>query len=96
MVLLDNIEGIEDAMRVAERIQTALEPAFLCGEQHVFITASIGISTNDGGVTNTSTILRGADAAMYRAKALGKGRYRDQRSGGQRGCCAYAQAGKRP
>jgi diguanylate cyclase (GGDEF)-like protein len=75
VVLLDNIEGIEDAMRVAERIHTALEPAFLCGEQHVFITASIGISTNDGGVTNTSTILRGADAAMYKAKALGKGRY---------------------
>jgi diguanylate cyclase (GGDEF)-like protein len=75
VVLLDNIEGIEDAMRVAERIQTSLEPAFLCGEQHVFITASIGISTNDGGVTNTSTILRGADAAMYKAKALGKGRY---------------------
>ena len=75
VVLLDNIDGVEDAMRVAERIHTALEPAFLCGEQHVFITASVGISTNEGGATNTSTILRGADAAMYRAKALGKGRY---------------------
>jgi len=75
VVLLDDIDGVEDAMRVAERIQAALEPAFLSGEQHIFITASIGISTNDGATTNTSTIMRGADAAMYRAKALGKGRF---------------------
>jgi predicted signal transduction protein with EAL and GGDEF domain len=75
VILLEGIVGIEDAMGVAERIQNALRPAFLSGEQHVFITASIGISANDADTNNTATILRGADAAMYKAKALGKGRY---------------------
>jgi len=75
VVLLDDIADVQDATHVAERIQTALEPAFLIDGQEVFITASIGISASDGQPVDTTEILRGADAAMYKAKALGKARY---------------------
>lgn len=75
VVLLDNIIDVEDGIRVAKRVQAALEPAFFIDNQEVFITASIGISASDGGAVDTTKILRGADAAMYRAKALGRARY---------------------
>jgi EAL domain-containing protein (putative c-di-GMP-specific phosphodiesterase class I) len=75
VVLLDDIDSVQDAVRVAERIQAALEPAFLSDGQKIFITASIGISGSDGGPIDTKKILRGADAAMYKAKTFGKARY---------------------
>ncbi len=75
VILLDDIADVQDATHVAGRIQTALEPAFLIDGQEVFITASIGISASDGQAVDTTEILRGADAAMYKAKALGRARY---------------------
>jgi predicted signal transduction protein with EAL and GGDEF domain len=75
VILLDDIIDIENGIRVAQRIQAALEPAFLiCGEE-VVVTASVGISINDGDPIDATGILQRADAAMYNAKVLGKARY---------------------
>jgi EAL domain-containing protein (putative c-di-GMP-specific phosphodiesterase class I) len=60
---------------VAQRIQSALEPAFLIDGEEVVVTASIGISMNDQVPINATDILQRADAAMYKAKILGKARY---------------------
>lgn len=43
--------------------------------QEVYIQASIGIVLNTIPYSRPEDILRDADIAMYRAKALGKGRY---------------------
>ena len=75
VILLDDFADIKDGMRVAERIQEVLRPAFHIDNNEVVITTSIGISTSTGQNTNSSEILRGADTAMYRAKILGKARY---------------------
>ncbi len=75
VVLLDDIVAIEDGRRVAQRIQAALEPAFLINGTEVVVTASTGISMNDRGSTDATDMLRRADAAMYDAKALGKARF---------------------
>ena len=40
----------------------------------MFITASIGVALSSTGYTRAEDILRDADTAMYRAKALGKNR----------------------
>jgi predicted signal transduction protein with EAL and GGDEF domain len=75
VILLDDIADIGNGVRVAERIQAALEPAFvICGEE-VVITASIGIAMNDKYPVDSADILHRADAAMYKAKLHGKARY---------------------
>ncbi len=75
VILLENLADLDDGVRVAERIQQQLRPAFMLAGCEIFITASIGISTSQGVATESSEVLRGADAAMYKAKSMGKARY---------------------
>ena len=74
-VLLNGIFEINDAIRVAERIETELKQSFDLDGHEVFTTASIGIALSTTGYKNPDDILRDADTAMYRAKANGKARY---------------------
>lgn len=74
-VLLDHITCIGDAVAVAERIQTALSLPFLIRDQEIYASVSIGIVSSETGYTRADQVLRDADLAMYRAKALGKNRY---------------------
>jgi predicted signal transduction protein with EAL and GGDEF domain len=74
-ILLVDIRDVSDGIRVAERIQQKLASPFLIGGQEVSITASIGIALSATGYSTGEDILRDADTAMYRAKALGKSRY---------------------
>jgi diguanylate cyclase (GGDEF)-like protein/PAS domain S-box-containing protein len=74
-VLLDNVAGPEDGTRVAERILASLrEPIDLQGSDAA-ISASIGIAFSATGYETAETLLRDADTAMYRAKALGRDRF---------------------
>jgi diguanylate cyclase (GGDEF)-like protein/PAS domain S-box-containing protein len=74
-ILLENIKNINDATRVAQRInEELLEPFSLMGHL-VYISASIGIALNSQNCQQPEDLLRNADTAMYRAKALGKARY---------------------
>lgn len=64
--------GVLDAVRAAESIHRALaEPVVLEGFE-VFASASIGIAPGPG-MGGAEALMRGADAAMYRAKAAGPG-----------------------
>jgi predicted signal transduction protein with EAL and GGDEF domain len=74
-ILLDDIRNASDGIRVAERIRQILASPFLISGQKVSITASIGIAISATGYSTAEDILRDADTAMYRAKALGKSRY---------------------
>jgi diguanylate cyclase (GGDEF)-like protein/PAS domain S-box-containing protein len=74
-VLLDGIDDSSDAVRVAERIQAELRTPLKIGGHEVFTSASIGIAFSDRGYRQTEEIVRDADTAMYRAKALGKARH---------------------
>ena len=74
-VLLDDIEDVGDATRVADRIQRELNLPFNLNGQEVFTSASIGIAISNSGYERPDDLLRDADIAMYRAKALGKARY---------------------
>jgi diguanylate cyclase (GGDEF)-like protein len=73
-VLMSCVQGAEDALNVAARMQDALAAPFTIAGENVYISASIGIATSCGGYDSAADILRDADLAMYRAKALGKGR----------------------
>ena len=74
-ILLEDIEDVNDAICVANRIQTQLKLPFNLSGQEVFTTASIGIALSETGGSAPENLLRDADIAMYRAKALGKARY---------------------
>ena len=65
----------KDAIGVAERITEALrDPVVLSSSEH-YITASIGIAMANAPDETPESLLRDADAAMYRAKSRGRGRY---------------------
>jgi diguanylate cyclase (GGDEF)-like protein/PAS domain S-box-containing protein len=74
-VLVDNITGVADALRIAERIQDELHGIFSIEGSEVFASASIGIALSSTGYDSAEDLLRDADTAMYRAKANGRGRY---------------------
>jgi len=74
-VVLCEVESQAEAVAIAERIADAWErpiPVGAGGE--VFVSASIGITLAARPQT-AETMLREADAAMYRAKEGGRGRY---------------------
>jgi predicted signal transduction protein with EAL and GGDEF domain len=75
VILLDNFAELSDGIRVADRVQHSLQEVFAIGDNEIFISASIGISTSGGDLTNAAEMLRGADIATYKAKLLGKARY---------------------
>jgi diguanylate cyclase (GGDEF)-like protein/PAS domain S-box-containing protein len=74
-ILLDEIREVDDAKQVAERIHRKLTLPFQLEGHEVFTTASIGIAVSASHYEQPDDLLRDADMAMYRAKALGKARH---------------------
>ena len=74
-VLLDDIKDPSDAKRAADRMMKALVAPFILGGKEVFTSVSIGIALSTSAYEQPEEMLRDADTAMYRAKALGKARY---------------------
>jgi diguanylate cyclase (GGDEF)-like protein/PAS domain S-box-containing protein len=71
-LILTMVEGRHDATAVAERIQTALLKPFHLDIHDVTVTASIGITLHPDDATDTETLLKYADTAMYQAKQSGR------------------------
>lgn len=63
------------AQSVAEHLIDVLREPIQLRSAEVVIAASIGIALTEPGATEPGTLLRNADAAMYAAKAKGKGRF---------------------
>ncbi|NHC34047.1 two-component system response regulator [Scytonema millei] len=74
-ILLEDLQDIQDAIVIAERLLEKLTAPIYLGECKVYIGASIGIVFGSVAYQTVNELLRDADIAMYRAKALGKGRY---------------------
>jgi diguanylate cyclase (GGDEF)-like protein len=75
-VLIEDVDSVSDAVRVAERIAKILQPPFALDQHEVFSTTSIGIAlSNPLQWQQPLDLLRHADLAMYRAKHEGKARY---------------------
>jgi diguanylate cyclase (GGDEF)-like protein/PAS domain S-box-containing protein len=77
-ILLLDITNIKDAISVAERIHRELNFPFKINTWEFFINTSIGIALSNTSIIDEDrgeNLLRDADTAMYRAKAMGKARY---------------------
>jgi len=71
VVLLDDIREPIDAVRVAERVQTAATQPLQLGAQEVFASPSIGLAVSSPHYRSSDELIRDADLAMHRAKAAG-------------------------
>ena len=74
-VLLEEVAGPVDAIRVADRIITDMHTPFIVEGHELFPTASIGIAVYNHSYQSPDALLQDADMAMYNAKVSGKGHY---------------------
>jgi diguanylate cyclase (GGDEF)-like protein/PAS domain S-box-containing protein len=71
-VLLDPVENLTEAMQVAERIISVIQPVFKLEHHEIYVNASIGVVIEEDGIT-TDDLVHRADVAMYQAKRTGRG-----------------------
>lgn len=75
VVVLDELDDPDHAVRVANRLLSVLAGPYKLEGHEIFSGASIGIVTSDLAEGTPDDVLRDADTAMYEAKTAGKGRY---------------------
>jgi diguanylate cyclase (GGDEF)-like protein/PAS domain S-box-containing protein len=72
VMLLEDLARPEDALRVAERVHSALAEPFGLGVHELVARGSIGIATSGPAYSRPDEVLRDADIALYQAKQAGK------------------------
>ncbi len=72
VIIVENIFDIRGATAAAERIQEEFRVPFDLDELEVFASISIGIAIWKPDYSRPEDLLRDADTAMYRAKAMGR------------------------
>lgn len=72
-VVLANLSGARDAMRVATRIHDALAAPFPIAGHRLFVSASVGVVVNSAAHDAAEDLLRDAYSALVRAQANGPG-----------------------
>lgn len=76
VIVLNSIACSADAAHIAERICHEVATSFDVLGQSLNVTGSIGISLSPEHGNNAETLIKNADAAMYRAKEEGRNTYR--------------------
>ncbi|MFO8085124.1 MAG: EAL domain-containing protein [Desulfobacterales bacterium] len=76
VILLESVQDIHEAEKVVERVQTNFkEPIEVERQQSIYTSTSIGLVMGALTYERPEELLRDADTAMFRAKALGRGRH---------------------
>ncbi len=83
VILMESINDVGDADRVAQRILSAMQAPFDILGHSIAVTVSIGIAIYPKDDTDISRLLAKADAAMYEAKASGRNDFRTYTEGRQ-------------
>ncbi len=74
-VLCEDLITPSVAFEIAQRIVDALSKPFTIGDSAVVVSASVGVAVHQTSDDTAESILRDADAAMYRAKEQGRHRW---------------------
>jgi len=75
VMLLPDLARTEDAMMAVEQIMRTLSAPYKVNDENLHLTASIGIATTDGRISQPTELIQQADLAMYRAKQMGRNTY---------------------
>ena len=73
-VLLEEINGLPDALKITQRLYDEIEKPFAYEDQMIEIGTSIGVLLLTRGYQNSNEVLRDAESAVYQAKANGRGK----------------------
>jgi diguanylate cyclase (GGDEF)-like protein len=75
LLILPDLEVIEDAIQVAQKIVDSFSKPLLIDTHQLVVTLSIGIAVYPNDGTDEGILLKNADIAMYQAKQGGRARY---------------------
>ena len=75
VILLSDVDGMAGVSSVARKIKKSMEKPFRMLTHEMIITPSIGITLAPDDSLNADILLKNADLAMYRAKALGRNNF---------------------
>ena len=75
VVLIENYDNSIALSACAQRLVEQLGIPYLLGKKDCHVTVSIGISTFPADGSDSQTLLKAADVAMYRAKETGRNNY---------------------
>jgi len=75
VVLLEGVRDPAETERVADRLLAAVATPIAWHGQEIVVDLSIGIALGQAGEDDPAALLRAADAALYQAKALGRGKF---------------------
>ncbi len=71
-VIVEGIDGVDDAISIADNLSTILEHNVRLDDQETFTGASIGIAIYPEDGDDARTLLKNADTALFRAKEKGR------------------------
>ncbi|WP_285960168.1 EAL domain-containing protein [Pseudomonas tohonis] len=74
IILLPGLHNAADAEHVASKVLACFSAPFEADDHEFFTSASIGISLYPEHGNDVATVVKNADAAMYRAKSKGRNR----------------------
>ncbi len=72
VILAEHINSKSDASKIAEKILQRFHDPFIIANQTFYLGCSVGIALHPRDGEDKSTLLKAADAAMYKAKRNGK------------------------
>lgn len=75
VVLCEDLDDEDQAVELADRIARALSEPFVLSHAEATVAASVGIAITADPASRAASLLRDADAAMYRAKRRGGARH---------------------
>ncbi len=75
VVVLAPIRTVADAQRIADKLLQAIRVPFNVEGHELHVSLTIGIALHPQDGNDAATLMRQADAAMYRAKSLGRDRF---------------------
>lgn len=71
-ILLPEVAGADEAAKTARRIIDAIKRPIAVDGRDLLVTSSLGVSLYPDDGTTAEALIKNADAAMYRAKDLGR------------------------
>jgi len=75
VVLMDELREVQEAAVLARKLLTVLSEPFVVDGHDLYVSASLGVAVAPEDGLDSSSLLKHADIAMYRAKAQGKNNF---------------------